>query len=159
MLLIVAVAVLALQDAGKTSPSGALSAAAVAPSASESAAAARKWLALIDSQQWQQSWSAAGSLFTSHISAADWQARAQPLRQQLGPVTSRTLKTVTKANALPGAPDGQYEILQFATDFAQKGPGIETVTLAHEPSGWKVDGYFIAPAPPPAATAPAAPAK
>ena len=158
MLLIVAVAALALQETGKTAPpAGALSAAAVAPSASESAASARQWLALVDGQQWKQSWSAAGSVFTSHISAADWQSRVQPLRQQLGAVTSRVLKTVTKANALPGVPDGQYEILQFATDFAQKGPAVETVTLAHEPSGWKVDGYFIAPAPP--ASSGAAPAK
>jgi len=65
------------------------------------------------------------------------------VRQPLGAVTSRVLQSVIKATALPGVPDGQYEILQFATSFTQKAQAIETVTLAREGSAWKVDGYFI----------------
>ena len=53
------------------------------------------------------------------------------------------LQGVTKATSLPGAPDGKYEILRFATSFRLEPDAIETVTLAHEPSGWKVDGYFV----------------
>ena len=41
------------------------------------------------------------------------------------------------------APDGQYEVLQFDTDFQNKRSAVETVVLAAEPDGWKVDGYFI----------------
>jgi len=53
------------------------------------------------------------------------------------------LQKVIKTSALPGAPDGQYEMLEFQTSFALKKDATETVVLAREPSGWKVDGYFI----------------
>ena len=147
MSLIIAVGLLsvALQGAGDTRPAAArlISAAALSPSASESAGSAREWLALVDGQQWDQSWSAAGAVFRSQVSQASWASLVQPLRRQYGPVASRTLQSVVKANALPGAPAGQYEILQFTTNFAQKPDAIETVILARESSGWKVVGYFI----------------
>ena len=154
MSLIIAAAVvsLVLHGGDKPAPPAVTKIASAAPSASESAGAARAWLALVDGNHWKESWSTAGSLFTSHISAADFEAKVQPLRQQLGAVSTRTLQTVNKATSLPDVPEGQYEILQFATSFANKPDLIETVSMAHEPSGWKVDGYFITP--PPAPTAP-----
>jgi para-nitrobenzyl esterase len=106
-------------------------------------AAAMAWLALTDAQNWNQSWSSAGTIFQSHISQAGWASAGAPVRQPLGAVVSRSLQSITKANSLPGVPDGEYELLQFRTAFAQKSDAIETVVLAHEPSGWKVDGYFI----------------
>ena len=114
-----------------------------APSSSESAASARDWLALIDGKHWEQSWAAAGTEFKAHISAAEWATRAEPVVQMFGSATSRSLTSVIKATQIPGAPEGQYEVLQFTTNFEKKPSSIETVTLAHEPSGWKVDGYFI----------------
>jgi para-nitrobenzyl esterase len=105
--------------------------------------AARAWLGLIDSKSWEQSWSAAGTIFKSQISAAGWASASQHAREPLGALSSRSLKSVIKTSSLPGAPDGQYEILQFQASFAQKSDATETVVLAHEPSGWKVDGYFI----------------
>jgi DNA-binding CsgD family transcriptional regulator len=146
MSLIIAAAVLSLvhQGGGKTLPLTPISVASVAPSASESEGSARQWLALVDNQRWSESWSAAGAEFRSHVSSEDWASKIQPVRQAVGPVSSpRVLQKVLKATSLPGAPDGQYEVLQFATGFAKKPGAIETVTLAHEPSGWKVDGYFI----------------
>jgi hypothetical protein len=100
-------------------------------------------LSLIDSKSWDQSWSAAGTVFKSQMSAGGWVSAAQPVREPLGAVSSRSLKSVTKTSSLPGAPDGEYEVLQFQTSFAQKSDATETVVLAHEPAGWKVDGYFI----------------
>ena len=61
----------------------------------------------------------------------------------MGPVSSRVLKGVTKAKSLPGAPDGEYEIVKFKTSFAHKADATETVVLSREASGWKVVGYFI----------------
>jgi hypothetical protein len=147
MSLIIAVVVLAsaLQGGGNALPqTPTRNMSAVAPPAdSESVGSAREWLALVDAQHWDESWSAAGALFRARISSAIWASKVQPVRLPLGPVSSRVLQNVTKATSLPGAPDGQYEVLQFATSFAQKAHAVETVTLAHEPSGWKVDGYFI----------------
>jgi hypothetical protein len=53
------------------------------------------------------------------------------------------VKDVTASKSLPGAPDGDYEVVQFQTSFANKAAANETVVLSLEASGWKVDGYFI----------------
>jgi len=50
---------------------------------------------------------------------------------------------VVKTNTLPGAPAGEYEVIQFQTVFAKRRDAVETVVVAHEGSGWKVNGYFI----------------
>jgi DNA-binding CsgD family transcriptional regulator len=149
MSLVIAAAVisLVLHGGGKGAPLAPTRIAAATPSSSESAGSARAWLALIDGQQWKESWSAAASAFKSHITAEDWATKGQSVVTTLGPASSRVLQKVIQTTTLPGAPDGQYEVLYFATHFAKMGDGIETVTLAHEGSSWKVDGYFISPAP------------
>lgn len=106
-------------------------------------AAAKSWVSLVDAKRWDDSWAAAGSLFKSQMPQARWAATIAPVREPLGAVSSRALKDVTKANSLPGAPDGEYEIVQFQTSFANKAAATETVVLSREASGWKVDGYFI----------------
>jgi para-nitrobenzyl esterase len=117
-------------------------AAAIDPNGAD-VTAARTWISLMDSKNWEQSWSAAGTMFKSQTSQAGWASASRPVREPLGAVLSRSLKSVVKTSSLPGAPDGQYEVLQFQTSFSQKSDAMETVVLAYEPSGWKVDGYFI----------------
>ena len=85
----------------------------------------------------------AAGLFKSRITASQWVAMIQPVRQPLGSASSRTLKGVTKTNSLPGVPAGDYEVIQFQTDFAGKSGAVETVTLARDHAEWKVAGYFI----------------
>ncbi len=58
-------------------------------------------------------------------------------------MTSRALVSLVKTTSLPGVPDGQYELLGFHSSYARKSDATETVFLAHETSGWKVDGYSI----------------
>ena len=106
-------------------------------------AAAKNWVSLVDAKRWDDSWTAAGTLFKSQMPQARWVATIAPVREPLGPVSSRALKSVTNAKSLPGAPDGEYEIVQFETSFANKAAATETVVLSRETSGWKVDGYFI----------------
>ena len=46
--------------------------------------------------------------------------------------------------SLPGAPDGEYVVLQFDTSFANKKEAVETVTPMLDKDGkWKVSGYYI----------------
>jgi DNA-binding CsgD family transcriptional regulator len=110
---------------------------------SAAAPAALQWLALIDAQRWAESWRGSGSLARAQVGEAQWTAQLQPVRQPLGSVSSRTLQKVTKADSLPGAPAGTYELLEFRTDFAQKSGAVETVVMTREASGWKPVGYFI----------------
>jgi hypothetical protein len=68
---------------------------------------------------------------------------AAQVRSPFGPVVSRTARDVREAHQLPGAPDGDYRIVQFDTTFTRKAMAVETVGLADEAGAWKVDGYFI----------------
>jgi hypothetical protein len=111
--------------------------------ASTDTSAADDWLQLIDQQRWDESWSAAGTLFRSRMPQADWAAAIKPVRQPLGALASRGREAMTKVASLPGAPDGEYTIVVFRTSFANKRDAAETVVLAREASGWKVVGYFI----------------
>ena len=90
-----------------------------------------------------ESWNAAGALFKSQMPQPRWSSTIQPVREPLGPVASRSLKKITKAASLPGVPDGECEVVQFQTSFVHKADATETVILAREATGWKVDGYFI----------------
>jgi hypothetical protein len=126
----------ALAVAGASAPTTA------APPSAE-VATADAWLALLDAGRWLDSWTAAGELFKSHVQQSAWSSSIQPLRAPLGVVFSRTVQAVTTTSSLPGAPPGDYEVIQFQTDFAKKPQAVETVILAHEGSAWKVDGYFI----------------
>jgi len=65
-------------------------------------------------------------------------------RQPLGSVLSRKLKTAQPQTHMPGAPDGQYLVLQFDTSFAEKKAAVETVTVGLEQDGvWRASGYYI----------------
>lgn len=105
--------------------------------------AANAWVGLVDAKRWNDSWAAAGTLFRSQMPQPRWASTIEPVRNPLGAVSSRSVKSVAKSRSLPGAPDGEYEVVQFQTSFANKAAAIETVVLSHEASGWKVDGYFI----------------
>jgi hypothetical protein len=107
-------------------------------------AAASTWLKLIDAGRYDDSWDAASVLFRQTVPKAQWQSAALNARGPLGALKSRTLKSATFKTALPGAPDGEYVIVQFASSFQNKASAIETVTPMKDPDGmWRVSGYYI----------------
>jgi len=107
-------------------------------------AAASAWLALTDVGKYSESWDAAASLFRSAVSSADWVKALTATRGTLGVVRTRQLKSTTVTHSLPGAPDGDYVILQYDTVFEKKASATETVTPMKEKDGtWRVSGYFI----------------
>lgn len=101
------------------------------------------WLGLLDTQKWDKSWDGSGKLFRSNLTQEQWAKTAQAVRDPLGAVSSRVALGATKAQSLPGAPDGEYEVRQYRTVFANKANAVETVVLAREGEQWKVVGYFI----------------
>ena len=106
-------------------------------------AAARTWIALVDQQEWGESWDAAGTLFKTQLTRADWAKTLRGVREPLGAAGSRIFQSGTHATTLPGVPVGDYEILQFQTRFASRPESTETIALAREGADWKVIGYFI----------------
>ena len=126
---------------------GAASVPAATPSAApegpaESAALA--WLGLIDGGNYAQSWSSAASLFRQKVSESQWQSAVSGTRAPLGALKSRTLRSAALKSALPGAPDGQYVVIQFDSSFEHKASAVETVTPMLDTDGhWHVSGYYI----------------
>ena len=106
--------------------------------------AARAWLALVDAGKYADSWSSAAAAFRQKLTAAQWQAAASAARAPLGALKSRTLRSATHTGTLPGAPDGDYVVLQFNSSFEHKESAVETVTPMKDADGqWHVSGYYI----------------
>lgn len=108
------------------------------------ASAAVAWLALTDAGDYSASWSAASSMFRQNVSQSQWQTAAANARAPLGALKSRKMQSATFRRSVPGAPDGQYVIVTFASSFANKANAVETVTPMVDADGtWRVSGYYI----------------
>lgn len=74
----------------------------------------------------------------------NWTDALNGTRKPLGKLTSRKLGKAQSATSLPGAPDGNYVVMQFNTSFSNKKDAVETVTFMQEKDGkWKAAGYYI----------------
>jgi hypothetical protein len=106
--------------------------------------AAREWLALADAADAAGTWAAAASLFRNAVPKDEWVHALDAVRAPLGAVVARTLRTARAATELPGAPDGEYVVLEFDTQFERKRAAVETVTpMRDADGGWRVSGYYI----------------
>ena len=106
--------------------------------------AAEKWLALIDAGQHAESWKSAAEYFRTAVKQEQWEQALNAVRPPLGKLISRKLKSKTFKASLPGAPDGEYVILEFESSFENKKAAVETVTPMKDKDGqWRVAGYFI----------------
>jgi len=105
---------------------------------------AQTWLELVDAEKNAQSWDQAAELFRAAVTKEQWEKALQGLRKPLGKMRSRKLKSKKYTKTAPGAPDGQYVIIQYQTSFERKTVALETVTPMIDKDGkWRVSGYFI----------------
>jgi len=105
---------------------------------------AEQWLALVDDGKYGESWDEAASSFKGSLPRDKWVEMLGGSRPSFGKVLQRTVKTQTPATALPGAPDGEYVVIQFETKFEHKAGAIETITPSKEKDGtWRVSGYYL----------------
>ncbi|HTB98904.1 MAG TPA: DUF4019 domain-containing protein [Terracidiphilus sp.] len=108
---------------------------------------AQSWLALVDGGSYGQSWQEASSFFQSKISRTDWEKALQQVRSPLGAASNRTAIGSSYQTDVPNAPKGEYVVLQYKTDFAGMGAGVETISLMLDHDGkWRIAGYFVKPA-------------
>lgn len=120
--------------------------AAEAPAAKKEAAvaAANAWLSLVDEGKYTDSWAAAAELFQNAIPKGRWGQQVEGARGPLGRVVKRKVLSKAYRTSLPGAPDGEYVVVRYATSFANKASAVETVTPMLERDGkWRVSGYYI----------------
>lgn len=111
---------------------------------SAAVACAESWLALVDAGNYQESWQQAAQFFKDAAPEAEWAPMASSAREQLGKLFKRTLKFKQYATSLPGAPAGEYVVIQYLTIFENEPLVGELITPMKDSDGnWRVSGYFI----------------
>ncbi|MCP4131058.1 MAG: DUF4019 domain-containing protein [bacterium] len=106
--------------------------------------AATDWLKLTDAGKYDESWDATAAAFQAKVEKEGWNKQLDPILKPLGKLIKREVKSKKYATSLPGAPDGEYVVIQFQSSFENKDSAIETVTPMKEADGsWKVSGYYI----------------
>jgi hypothetical protein len=106
--------------------------------------AATGWLGIVDNGKYRDSWQASAQYFQDKVPQDQWESSLRQIRPPFGKVITRETSDVKYMTYIPGAPVGEYVVIQFKTDFEDKHGSIETVTVMLEKDGsWKVSGYFI----------------
>ena len=106
--------------------------------------AAEGWLGLVDQGKYGESWEVAAVFFKDKVPKEQWEAAMNGSRKPLGALKTRALIGSKYATKLPGAPDGEYVLIQYKTSFENKESAVETITPALQNDGkWRVSGYFI----------------
>jgi hypothetical protein len=105
---------------------------------------AERWLGLVDQGKYAESWKEAAALFRNAINQGQWGQSLRAVRKPLGKLITRKIRTKTYRTSLPGAPDGEYVVIEFESSFENKKLAIETVTPMMDKDGkWRVSGYYI----------------
>lgn len=106
--------------------------------------AAAKWLAVMDEGKTAETWDAAAPMMQTAVTRDTWTTVGSQVRAPLGAVKTRKLGSAGYTRTLPNAPDGEYVVIQYNTEFANRPNAVETVVPMRQPDGsWKVSGYFI----------------
>jgi hypothetical protein len=126
------------QGAGAVNPNDP----AVKAAIDEAGQAAKGWLAQLDATNFDACWNALAPAVKDQVSKDNFNASLAAVRDQYGAAKARRASKVTFTHKLPGAPDGDYVVLQYETDFA-KAHAVETVVPMRTADGWKVSGYFV----------------
>ncbi len=106
--------------------------------------ASNAWLAVIDAAKYDDSWERACVYFKGVVAKEQWVRQIAGVRGPLGSVRSREVTSSEYTTKLPGAPDGEYVVIQYRTSFENKANAVETVTPMRDPDGvYRVSGYYI----------------
>ena len=105
---------------------------------------ADSWLLYVDSGRYAESWEDSAAYFREAVPQKQWETSLAQVRQPLGATIARKVRSATYTRNLPGAPEGEYVVIQYDTRFENRPQSVETVTPMREKNGaWKVAGYHI----------------
>jgi serine/threonine-protein kinase len=98
----------------------------------------------VDNGSCTASWENGSEQFRQATTSGLWCQAVTSARTPFGKLLSRKLVAETQSLSLPGAPDGEYVVMRFASSFEKKSEGVETVTFSRERDGvWRAAGYFV----------------
>jgi hypothetical protein len=107
-------------------------------------AATQRWLALLDAGRLGAAWDVSSAHLKSVVTRQKWVSGIGSTRKPFGKFVSRTPEKFARAHSLPGAPDGDYSIVEFESVFANDKRAAEKVIWMLESGAvWRVSGYYI----------------
>ena len=109
--------------------------------------AAQDWLARLDADEYEATWTTASSYFKSQLTTEAWVDQVTQAHQTLGALDSRSEISVEVTTSVPKAPDGTYVVFQYRTTYGEK-ETVETVTMKKDADEWRMAGYYVKPARP-----------
>lgn len=109
----------------------------------EATRAAEAWLSHLDRGDLAASWNTAARLFRDAVTEEEWAGALKKAQGPLGRVVHRSIRSCRYATELPGAPDGEYVMLEYDSSFEHKKNGTETVVMMQDDGEWRLSGYFI----------------
>jgi hypothetical protein len=106
--------------------------------------AAQAWLEVVDAAEYGKSWDAAASMFKAAVTKEQWEAAVVQARGPFEPMGGRELLGARYMTELPGAPKGEYVVMQYEIRASDNTRLIETITPMLDSDGeWRVSGYFV----------------
>jgi len=115
--------------------------------------AAQSWVALVDSGRYAESWNNSTQYAKDKLPKEKWTQICESARKPLGRNTSRKLKSKKYLTFLPGyheltprpgAPKGEYVMIEFKSSFENRDSVIEVITPMLEKDGqWRVSDYMM----------------
>ena len=116
---------------------------AAAPSDEDARATAVQWLALLDSGQYVTAYKKQPPRILTYGHEDQWLSWMRSRRAPFGRAKTRAFSRVRHSHTLNGAPDGNYEFIEFKSSFERKATCLEVVTLTSETGRWQVSGYRV----------------
>ena len=106
-------------------------------------AAATNWLARLDAGAVGDTWQESSTLMREAVTREQWEKALREVKGQLGPLVARKLVSATYTRQLPGAPPGEYVVIQYHARYENRALVTETVTPMRDKDGaWRVSGYY-----------------
>lgn len=109
----------------------------------DAAAAAKTWLALVDTDKYAESWDQASRIMQLTIHKDEWVKVMNKTRKPLGNLLERNVLDERTAKNPHGLPPGDYMVMFYGSDFAHKKNIKELLTLHLEDGKWKVLTYQV----------------
>jgi hypothetical protein len=116
------------------------------PHLAEEQAAERQalgFLGYLDHERFADSYAYTGMLIRSQLDRNAFAKQLEKARAGTGALLSRELTHASYATTVPGAPEGQYVVLEYNAAFANRQEAVETLTLSLAKGYWRVNGYYI----------------
>ena len=103
------------------------------------------WLAIVDAGSYTKSFEQTPARIRAGGEPAEksFVSWLKTRRAPLGGVVARKVVRARFTHTMAGAPDGNYEFLDYETTFTHKKSALEIVTLTNESGHWQVSGYHI----------------